>query len=204
MFIDKPILVFSQKSRWTSWLPWVLHGKWALFLFASPTIQLLLHSSSILFFSHTPPPSDTASHMVSSFSHVWLFVTPWIAARRAPLSVGFSKARIPEWVARTSSRGSLQPRDWTWVSCITGGFFTTGPWGSPQTLGFLNLPVLVTDFTGSVLIHHSYPPFQFLASCRDEMACPPPTFSLHLPHLLTLKKCPCRKFLLVTTLWIRC
>ena len=29
-----------------------------------------------------------------------------------------------EWVAVPSSRGSSQPRDWTQVSCIAGGFFT--------------------------------------------------------------------------------
>ena len=32
--------------------------------------------------------------------------------------------RIPEWVAYPFSRGSSQPRNWTSVSCIAGGFFT--------------------------------------------------------------------------------
>ena len=32
--------------------------------------------------------------------------------------------RILEWVAYPFSRGSSQPRNWTGVSCITGGFFT--------------------------------------------------------------------------------
>ena len=204
MFIDKPMLVFSQKSRWTSWLLWVLHGKWALFLFASPTIQLLLHPSSILFFSHRPPPSDTAWHVLSSFRRVWLFVTPWIAVRQAPLSMGFSRQEywsgLPCPPPGDLSNLGTEPES----PASQADSLTLGHQGSPQTLGFLNLPVLVTDFTGSVLIHHSYPPLQFLASCRDEMACPPPAFSLHLPHLLTLKKCPCRKVLLVTTLWIRC
>ena len=40
------------------------------------------------------------------------------------------QARILEWVAMPSSRGSLQPRDQTRVSCITGGFFTAEPLGS--------------------------------------------------------------------------
>ena len=31
---------------------------------------------------------------------------------------GISQARILEWVAIFSSRGSSGPRDWTWVSCI--------------------------------------------------------------------------------------
>ena len=44
------------------------------------------------------------------------------------------QARILEWVAMNSSRGSSQPTDGTWVSwdsCITGGFFITEPWGKP-------------------------------------------------------------------------
>ena len=32
--------------------------------------------------------------------------------------------RILEWVAISFSRGSSWRRDWTWVSCITGRFFT--------------------------------------------------------------------------------
>ena len=38
---------------------------------------------------------------------------------------GISQARILEWVAISSSRGSSQPRDQTRVSCVAGGFFTT-------------------------------------------------------------------------------
>ena len=34
------------------------------------------------------------------------------------------KARILDWVAIPLSRGSSQPRDQTWVSCIAGSFFT--------------------------------------------------------------------------------
>ena len=33
--------------------------------------------------------------------------------------------RILEWVAYPFSSGSFQPRNWTGVSCIAGGFFTT-------------------------------------------------------------------------------
>ena len=36
---------------------------------------------------------------------------------------GIHQARILEWVAIPFSRGSSWPRDWTWVSCITGRFF---------------------------------------------------------------------------------
>ena len=34
------------------------------------------------------------------------------------------QARILEWVAISYSRGSAWPRDWTWVSCTAGRFFT--------------------------------------------------------------------------------
>ena len=46
---------------------------------------------------------------------------------RAPLSMGILQARILEWVAMPSSRGSSRPGDQTHVSydpCI-GRFFTT-------------------------------------------------------------------------------
>ena len=37
---------------------------------------------------------------------------------------GILQARILEWVAVSSSRGSSQPRDQTWVFCIAGRLFT--------------------------------------------------------------------------------
>ena len=38
---------------------------------------------------------------------------------------GILQARILKWVAVPFSRGSSQPRDWTQVSHIAGGFFTS-------------------------------------------------------------------------------
>ena len=43
---------------------------------------------------------------------------------QTPLSTGILQARILEWVAMLSSRGSSQPRDQTPVSSMAGGFFT--------------------------------------------------------------------------------
>ena len=54
--------------------------------------------------------------MLNHFSCVWLFVTPWTVACQVPLSMGILQARILEWVAMPSSRGSSWPRDRTWVS----------------------------------------------------------------------------------------
>ena len=41
---------------------------------------------------------------VQLLSHAWLFVTPWTVAHQAPLTVGFSQARILEWVAISFSQ----------------------------------------------------------------------------------------------------
>ena len=57
-------------------------------------------------------------------SCVWLFATPWTVAHQAPLSLVILQARILEWVAMPTSRGSSQPRDQTQDSCIAGGVFT--------------------------------------------------------------------------------
>ena len=46
-----------------------------------------------------------------SLSRVRLFVTPWTSAHQAPLSMGILQARILEWVAMLSSRGSSQSMD---------------------------------------------------------------------------------------------
>ena len=49
----------------------------------------------------------------------------------------FFKARILEWVAISSSRGSSQPRDQTYLFCIScsagGFFFTAEPPGKPES-----------------------------------------------------------------------
>ena len=48
-----------------------------------------------------------------------------------PSAHEISKARILEWAAISFSRGSSQSRDQTYLSCIVGGFFTTGLPGKP-------------------------------------------------------------------------
>ena len=55
---------------------------------------------------------------------VQLFVIPWTVAHQTPLSMRVLQAKILEWIAMPSSRGSSQPRDQTKVSLTAGGFFT--------------------------------------------------------------------------------
>ena len=46
---------------------------------------------------------------------------------------GLLQARMLEWVAMPSSRGSSHPRDWIQVSHIAGGFFTA--WATREVTG---------------------------------------------------------------------
>ena len=47
---------------------------------------------------------------------------------------GILQARILEWVAMPSSRGSFPTKNQTHVSCITGGIFTTEPLEMPRSV----------------------------------------------------------------------
>ena len=76
--------------------------------------------------------SKCAMIMISHFSCIQPFVTPWTVACQAPLSMGILQARMLEWAAMPSSRGSSQPRDGTWVSCTAGGLFTS--WATREAL----------------------------------------------------------------------
>ena len=69
-------------------------------------------------------------------SRVQLFETPWTVACQASLFMLILQARILEWVALLSSRGSSQPRNWTQVSCTAGGFFTV--WTTREALIFFD------------------------------------------------------------------
>ena len=56
---------------------------------------------------------------------------------------GILQARILEWVAILFSRGHFWPRDWTWVSCIAGRFFTIWGWLSKQSLNDHSIATMV-------------------------------------------------------------
>ena len=68
---------------------------------------------------------------------------------------GILQARILEWVAIPFSRGSSQPRDWVWVSCIAGRFFPRLNYQRDSIClawGFPGLQVRVSDFGKHVLL----------------------------------------------------
>ena len=85
---------------------------------------------------------------------LWARILEWVAF---PFSRGFSQPmdhpglpqcgqilyhlshrgspRILEWAAYPFSRGSFWPRNWTGISCIAGGFFTSWATGEPKNTG---------------------------------------------------------------------
>ena len=71
--------------------------------------------------------SYSSMRVCCHFSHVHLFATLWTVAYRFPIH-GILQARIPEWVAMLSSRGSspprIEPASLTF-SELADGFFTT-------------------------------------------------------------------------------
>ena len=56
---------------------------------------------------------------VCVLSHVQFFCNPMDCSPSGSSLHGISQARILEWVAISSPRGTSQPRDWTHVSCIS-------------------------------------------------------------------------------------
>ena len=57
--------------------------------------------------------------VLSHFSHVQFFVTPWTVTLQAPLYLRILQARILEWAAMPSSWGSSWPRDRTHILYIS-------------------------------------------------------------------------------------
>ena len=64
---------------------------------------------------------------------------------QAPLSMGILQARILEWVAMPSSRGSSKPSDQTQVSCNAGDFFTICITREAQEYLWVSSPEDLTD-----------------------------------------------------------
>ena len=96
-----------------------------------PLLQLCIYSSSDL------PASTTVTHhthplVVQSLSHVRLSCNPMNCSLPGTSIPGISQARILECVAISFSKGSFWPRGWTWVYCLTGGFFTS--WATREAL----------------------------------------------------------------------
>ena len=78
---------------------------------------------------------ETSVCMLSRFSHVQLFLTPWYAAHQAPLPMGFSRQEywsgLPCPPPGDLPNRGIGPVSAS-VSCIAGRFFITGSLGKPS------------------------------------------------------------------------
>ena len=85
---------------------------------------------------------------------------------------GILQARILEWVDFPFSRGSSQPWDWTQVSCIAGGFFTS--WGTREaSIGMLLFShYVVSDSLWPYGLQHTMLPCPSLSPGACSNPCP--------------------------------
>ena len=98
--------------------------------------------------------------LLNCFSCVWLFATLWTVVHQAPLSMGLIlQAKILDWVAIPSCRGSSPPKDGTgvsfvsyigrWVFLFFGVFLTTSATWEAHTCACL----YVNDITWHKIAH---------------------------------------------------
>ena len=83
---------------------------------------------------------------VESLSHIWLFATPWIVARQAPLSVGFPRQEY--WNGLPFAPPGIFPtQGWNpHLLYCQGRFFITEPSGKlPVTLSLLISSSVMSD-----------------------------------------------------------
>ena len=122
--------------------------------------------------------TDTISSLFILINTATLYMRGWVCAQSLqscltlcdPMACnlpnssvhGILQARILEWVAMPSSRGSSPPRNWTWISCIfciTGRFFTAEPPGKPHhSLHILPNQALEFILTSPSLSVQGFPP----------------------------------------------
>ena len=69
--------------------------------------------------------------VLSHFSHFWLFVTPWIVAHQAPLSMGFSRQEYWRGLPLPSPGDLLHPGIEPASLALQANSLTLGHWGSP-------------------------------------------------------------------------
>ena len=65
---------------------------------------------------------------------------------------GISQVRVLEWVAIPFFKESSPPRDWTSISCIAGGFFTTESPGKSLKVSIIYIYLYMADSFSSVVI----------------------------------------------------
>ena len=68
--------------------------------------------------------------------------------------LGIFQARVLEWVAVSFSRGSSQPRNWTWDSCIVGRSFTI--WATREAPLILLRSIQIVSYISNQLLPNAF------------------------------------------------
>ena len=117
--------------------------------------------------------------MLSHFSHVRLYATPWTVALQDPLSMGILQVRILEWTDISFFGDLPNPRIETESlasPALAGRFFTTSPtWKAPSKEYIKHLNILQTAMQDSLW----YKMFcqKSLKDCQSQIhMCPPQSF----------------------------
>ena len=108
----------SQQKHLNDQFPYYCLPKWIMHFFRADSVSSTLRTCS----------SSLGRVCTKVTSVVSYSATPGTVAHQAPLPMGILQARVLEWVAMPSSRGSSQPRDQIHVSlspALVGRFFTT-------------------------------------------------------------------------------
>ena len=111
----------------------VLHGI-ALHISFSTFLEILSKQISLAFsFKNDYLYLCNALHTLLLFSHEVVFnsVTPWTAARQAPVSMGFPRQEYQSGLPLTSPRDLPDPRIELACPALAGRFFTAEPPGKP-------------------------------------------------------------------------
>ena len=83
-------------------------------------------------------PKKSGIHCAESLRSCLTLCDPMDCSLSGSSVHGILQAKVLEWVAMPSSRGSSRPRSQTHISCgsfIVGGFFTAKPPEKPRNLG---------------------------------------------------------------------
>ena len=120
--------------------------------------------------------------LLLTLSHVWLFSDPMGCSLTGPSVCGILQARIQEWVAISSSRGSSWPRDWTWVSCI--GLQILYHWATRKVLWWLCYVLTLQTWTSYIIFLAAVKSLSHVRLC-NAMDCRTPGVPVlhHLPEL---------------------
>ena len=104
---------------------------------------------------------------------------------------GILQARILEWIAMPSSRGSSQPRNQTRVSCAAGRFFIVSAIRKAQRVKGKQLIILCFAFSCESPVH---------GICVSTPYCPSPSlFFFPSPSLCQLIHCPSSRHVLASS-----